>query len=574
MPPSLRDLLDGPPQSPGVEQGRLRSSLGWPLCWPPEPELQARLVALLGAAPAPRDLPGPAFLTAEAERGGQGALWLFEGRTPTPLGGVAARAVQAAAALALRALPDAADLDALLSPPEAPKGATLVGRTAGLPPAVVEGDSLGLAALLHAGARALGVDARRDVAIGALDEHGRVLRVGGLGPKLAALRGVAVGLARVWVSVEQAAEVEGALPPGVQLIAVATSEGAMQVLGAMAPHPSRPSGAERDQVGALFGPLMRAAVQVTSWTAVERVARRWAAQVDEPHLGWQLDWIAATAGRHAGHHPERFPSPSPPVGELADPVRALLLSQCIQHVADGGEGDADLLLAELPGDAALRGVEWRQATGAAARLALSLGRLEAAVRWAREATQAWIEAEARSGASFALCAWLIAAGALGEPGAIHSARRVATTLRRSFEPAPQHFVDLAAARALLPIDPARAADALRDLSGRLQAAPDYLHGSCGRAWAAAALAHGDRGEAARLLGELRASAAEPGRSADLAFYRDMAELDRALEGGLPWETALEALRGHPRQLGAVARRMLPPDASAPALTRALKAFPY
>jgi hypothetical protein len=151
---------------------------------------------------------------------------------------------------------------------------------------------------------------------------------------------------------------------------------------------------------------------------------------------------------------------------------------------------------------------------------------------------------------------------------------VATTLRRSFEPAPQHFVDLAAARALLPIDPARAADALRDLSGRLQAAPDYLHGSCGRAWAAAALAHGDRGEAARLLGELRASAAEPGRSADLAFYRDMAELDRALEGGLPWETALEALRGHPRQLGAVARRMLPPDASAPALTRALKAFPY
>ena len=555
----------GPPV-PRTERAAVRERLSHLLVRPPSGAEVASWEQRLGGALGPLSaLAGPGFVTVGGPTGS--TLWAFESgahQAPrAPFAPDAEKAVHQARHLALRGLRSGAGLDALLRPPAAPSTARVIAeaqRFAGGLPAI-DGASLGLAALLFTAGRATGADLRGDVAFGVLDGES-VGPVEQLGAKLAHLVQAAPGLRRVWVCPAQAAEAAAVLGPGVALCVVGTVPAALRAVEA-AGQPAPPdSAAVADAFGVLVWALP--VFDRANDRAIAEVAARWAPLSLRPEDRWRLGWIAAIAARHAAE-PLRAAPPLDPSPDTPSPpaLRRQLLSQLLQHAADGGSGDRDALLREVDAlGADALDPSGLQALGAAARLHLSLGQPAAAAALAWQAVDGWQALARVSECSRPLCAALLAEAALAAPDRLVPALARAQALAPQLDPLGRAYLTVALHRARLRVDPAAVADALADASagGSDRIVP-------ARVWGEALLACGRPVDPA--LTALDADS-RPGAAMSAALLR----LRMAVEAGAPLDAPIAAVLSIPGQMSAVAERLLQGGRGRADVQRLLDCFPY
>ncbi len=556
-----------------VDRPRLLERLSHVLLRPPSPEAHAEWERRLGGPLGPLSaLPGPAFVTVGGRTGS--TVWAFDtGAFAAPRAGLAPdaeQAVQHAARLAVRGLHTGAGLRALLRPPAAPLVARVLAEetpfAGGLSP--IDGRSLGLAALLHTAGRGTGADLRADVAFGVLD--GDLIRpVDALEAKLAHLVTAAPGLARVWVCSAQAAQAAAVLGPGVELCVVDTAAAALRkVEEALVPAP--PVSAE---IADAFGVLVWALPlhDRANDRALAAVASRWTCDPSvSPEDRWRLAWIESIARRHAaeplGPAPGLDPAPTTPAPRA---LRRQLLSQLLQHAADGGEGSPEALLAEVdalgPEDLEPSGL---QALGAAARLHLSLGHPLQAAAFAWRAVDGWLAIARVVECSRPLCAALIADAAVADPARLPAVLARSEALAPQLDPLGREYLEVAQhrVRLRLGVDLASVRDALAQASTR---GSDRILPA--RLW----------GEALLRLGEpvapaLDALDADPRRgariSAALLRLRMVWEAPSAPPAAV--DAALDAVLGVGGQMGIVADRLLRGGRSPADVRRLLDCFPY
>lgn len=400
---------------------------------------------------------------------------------------------------------------------------------------LVDGPSFGLGFALAMASQALGIELHGDVcAMAAVDGQGRLLPVGGVGAKLAALATLP-GVRRVLVAPEQAGpELDAQLPEGISIAAVATVVGAVEmalarpVTSAIADELADPA-RRGEWIDALFRLALDGHGRVSHWPPIMRaaaLAREVVGNALSADDRVRLELAHAIAARHA-----KVQVPMPALAAIARwplPRRLVVLAHAVQHAADTADPDletlAPLVLPLLPRD--------EDATADQCRLAGAWGRLLAvraepvqALAWQRVAVAQRMLLGEERGASQPLCECLRLGGLLHDAEAVAAARATWTRCEAigavGQRDAP--YLAWADAHAALGLGEADAAERFAALCGD-RGAPLHLRLSSARRLCSLMPAH----PAANAL--LAGSGLDAGGLGHRDLFAALVALDRTIDG--------------------------------------------
>ncbi len=416
-----------------------------PWAWPRADDERATIATSLGlgSATPPSARPGQSLLLAADEDGAGASVLLLDVTAAAAMRpddvafGAAARAAWHDAHQALaQGLPVRwRSLDGLPStPPPASRLARLrrSDRSHRDGADLVDGPSFGLGFALALASSALEIALHDDVcAMAAIDGQGRLLPVGGVAAKLAALATLP-GARRVLVALEQAGpELAAVTPDGLTIEPVATVVAAVEsalrlpATSAIAASLADP-GRRAEWIDALFRLALDGHGRVSHWPPIVRAAAA-ARDAFGPALDtdgrFRLELAHAIAARHA-----KTSLPLPDLAGMAGwplPRRLAVLAHAVQHAADTGAPDpatlAPLVLPLLPRDYDAFAEQCRLA-GAWGRLLAARAEPTQALHWQQTALAQRLRLGEERGASQPLSECLRLGGLLGESDAVAMAR--------------------------------------------------------------------------------------------------------------------------------------------------------
>ena len=401
------------------ERAVLRHALTCSSLWPADPELAAaaRRHGFIEARPPQLGETLVVTTDADTSTAAQAIFRLHEVRRDSdrPLGPVARDTVDLARRLVVR------DLPILVAPRALSRGTLSLERLFSRGgAALVEGDSLGLAALLAEASRLLARPVPSDLlATVALRSDGSLGPVGGLGCKINVVARSARGVRRLVVhsSQERDARDEIArLGVCLEVHAVHRASEAIQLVFPGVPMATsfpEPAHAARH----LLRLVLDSSAPLLSWSSVAVAADRLASHPEvEPGLRWQLAAAARIARRHNGEGDITLDWPNDEQLETLHPnLRLQFLAHVVQSMADGGSDELSGAIERARRIAVAAGEH-----DAPLRLRGAIGRALAAQRRYDEAASvleatvaSWIEGHDAERASHSLCELVRVLGVLG-----------------------------------------------------------------------------------------------------------------------------------------------------------------
>lgn len=525
---------------------RLAHRLAEPFCWPLD-QAEVRVLEQEGHQ-RPRPLaPGEVPLLS-VSKDGRATLWVLARCSPgdmsvVPFVGTAAACLKLAERLATRELPAVGSAPALARTP--PDGARWVAQRGAGPDVHLDGDSFGLAFLLAAVSRRLGLAVPCDLAaVGKIDARGDVGRVGGLKKKIEILVDAGKGLRRLlvpWEQRDQADELVQTLGGTLKVIGVRRTETAVKeawpdVLDRLEEVWRQPGVAARAADG-LFWEALYDRATLLDWGGLAAAAgrlERLLTDAGDEDAAWRARIARCIADRHDSR-PEPLDLPEERVSRFRPTIRRALVAHAIEGAADAASDGWEEVAAEARhhlGPAGREGPEELRILGALGRLQAAWGRYDRASELLRSALGGWLELRMSSEATRPLCELLRVRGIVGDAsevdelihGPLHEclADPMTTDLSRG-------FVALARGRAMAHLGRPEPALALLDgapggLDWHLQ--PNHVAGSRLRWSAWAHRARGDVARAAEVVEELERLAAA--QKDDAGFALHLARLDRML----------------------------------------------
>lgn len=581
------DDLGTPALDPFSKRRLLRDLRELPWCWPGASDASRREHALALAAEAgltgpPEPRAGEVLLLA-AERGGAVCVLgpAAVGRHGLPFGARSHAAWKDAA----RALPRSVPVlwTSVREHQREPPRAACIGSEGG-PVTALDGRSFGLAFVLALASKVWNEPVpARWAATAEVDADGRTSAVGGLEAKISVLTRHAGQVDTLLVASEQEEEAGAIAGQDLRVVGVESAADAVERVFGDAPWESveelRSDPRRREELSlSLLRLVMPGHAGFSRWTPVAEAARvaleSWPEKTEDEQRRCEL--ARAIALRHEGAQEKALVLSDLHEGwasRLPEPLRTDCLAHLVQQAADTGRPDPGRLEAL----AASRLLEGEDATlenlrlrGALGRLALAKGELRRALDLSRTAAQGFFDRLEVRQISRALCAALVAAGALGDDEALTG---LAALHERAmdvggFEEEDHCFCDLALARARVTVgvelEAARAAlEALVEGKGLR----DHVRWSAMRWLARLDAGSGDAGAAAAMRERLVEDAGE-----DDAFVL-LARLDECLLAGdeAGAARAVECLQGiEVCVLWQAARAPGPAEAA----SQVARAFPY
>jgi hypothetical protein len=554
----LRDLLTRTTLS-FTDRCQVRAALRERWCWPADPRL-AQIARDYAAEPA-QPPPGEVLLVSVSDDETEGALWCARRVTagarlstagPThfdvPLVDTAQGAAVLAEKLVSRALPYLVRLDALRGPTS--WSATLLCASGDAAPHVLKGQSFGLSLLL--GSAALLMDEPLDAGLAAsaaLNPDGTLRAVEGLQRKIDMLADGALGVRRLLVQSDQAAEARQAVSAcggDLEIVPVATAADAVTIAFPDAATRPRPEWDDPSVVSADAERLFRLTLlgaSLLKWSAVARAAE-WLVEHAPPTsvARHKATTALAIARRHEDENTLiRWPEQEF-LDTLAPVIQRNLLAHVIQSARDAGSDELPTYIARARAlvdpprhgdDSELRVI------GALGRGLAALRRYAEAQAMLSTAVEGWRAIYRADGSSYALCELLRVIGIRSDTAALVGLEPALEDYTlESHDYVADGFVRLARGRARVQLGQAEAAlELLEDAGFEWQLTPDHL-GQARERWLARALAAvGDEARASVMRKQLKQCSPD----ADQAV---LADLDAALESQSGTEAAslLDRLR--------------------------------